>query len=136
MLAGAVVTAEALRICISELGSKGVENLFGITEGFWIRSGNQTDPSSLIDGDEVSVGGAQAGLGLKIADVDTNETLPRNTLGELQATGAINRNYIGGVSSENFYVDKKDGRHWFKSGDQARMDENGRIFVTGRYKDL
>ena len=43
--------------------------------------------------------------------------------------------YLGGVSPESFYKDDS-GVQWFKSGDQARMDANGAIFLMGRYKDI
>ncbi|KAI0126844.1 AMP-binding enzyme [Xylariales sp. AK1849] len=132
---GAVLTPQVLRTCINELGSKGAENAFGMTEGLFFRSGNQRDVSNIIDGEDVSIGWIPAGMGLRIADPDTNQILPRNALGELHCSYQALSYYIGDVSRSSFYNDK-DGRLWFKTGDQARIDGQGRIFITGRYKDM
>jgi acyl-CoA synthetase (AMP-forming)/AMP-acid ligase II len=132
---GSTLTPETLRMSVNELGSKAVENAFGSTEGFLVRSFSQADISKLLDGEEVSVGWVMPGSGLRIADPDTNEILPLNTPGELQGSAPLVTRYIGGIGQDSFYNDP-DGREWFKTGDQARMDETGRVFVTGRYKEM
>ncbi|KAK6069313.1 AMP-binding enzyme [Seiridium cupressi] len=145
LFGGAVLTPDNLRSCINELGSKGVENAFGMTEymanpeswieGIIVRSTSHRDPTKIIDGEEVSVGWVQSGVSIRVADPNTNEVLPRNTLGELQGSASSIDYYIGGVGKDSFYTDP-DGRLWFKTGDQARMDHSGRLFITGRYKDM
>ncbi|KAK9779680.1 hypothetical protein SCAR479_03287 [Seiridium cardinale] len=135
LFGGAVLTPDNLRSCINELGSKGVENAFGMTEGIIVRSKSHRDPTKIIDGEEVSVGWVQSGTSIRVADPNTNEVLPRNTLGELQGSASSIDYYIGGVGKDSFYNDP-DGRLWFKTGDQARMDHSGRLFITGRYKDM
>lgn len=132
---GALLTPDNLRSCINELGTKGVENGFGMTEGIVIRSSSQRDPSTLIDGEEISVGWVRGPMGIRIADPDTNKVLPRNTLGELHGSAPSVDYYVGDVGRESFYNDP-DGRLWFKTGDQARMDGSGRLFITGRYKEM
>tara|TARA_B100000029_G_scaffold316689_1_gene309080 strand:- start:4158 stop:5789 length:1632 start_codon:yes stop_codon:yes gene_type:complete len=70
---------------------------------------------------------------LKVVDPDGNEVPPR-TDGELMARGAmVTRGYFGrpDLTSESFL---EDG--WFRTGDQAWMDEDGYIKITGRIKDL
>lgn len=135
MFAGAVLTPDVLQLTTQALGAKGVENLFGMTEGMMIKSGNQRDLSKLMDGEDVTVGRVCPGYAIKITDPDTDEVVPVNTPGMLQASAAILRHYIGGVGMDSFNTDE-DGREWFISGDQARMDERGRVFITGRYKDM
>jgi acyl-CoA synthetase (AMP-forming)/AMP-acid ligase II len=132
---GAVLTPDVLHMSISALGARGVENMFGMTEGLIIRPGNQRDVSRLLDGQEVTVGTVFAGCGIKIIDPDTNQVVPVNMLGELQGTAPSIGPYIGGISADSFSTDA-EGRLWFKSGDQARMDERGRVFIMGRYKDM
>ena len=70
---------------------------------------------------------------LKVVDPDGNEVPPR-TDGELMARGAmVTRGYYGrpDLTQDSF---QEDG--WFKTGDQAWMDEDGYIKITGRIKDL
>ena len=70
---------------------------------------------------------------LKVVDQDGNE-VPRRTDGELMARGAmVTRGYYGrpDLTEKSFL---EDG--WFRTGDQAWMDEDGYIKITGRMKDL
>jgi cyclohexanecarboxylate-CoA ligase len=70
---------------------------------------------------------------LKVVDPNGNEVAPREN-GELMARGAmVTRGYFGrpDLTSESFL----DGG-WFCTGDQAWMDEDGYIKITGRIKDL
>lgn len=132
---GSVLTPDILRSCINELGTNGVENGYGMTEGLIVRSYSHRDPADIIDGEEVSVGWAMPGISIRVVDPDTNEVVPRNTLGELQGSAPSIKPYIGNIGKDSFYHDP-DGRMWFKTGDQARIDDQGRLFITGRYKDM
>jgi acyl-CoA synthetase (AMP-forming)/AMP-acid ligase II len=135
LFGGAVLTPDNLMTCMNELGTKGVENAYGMTEGIVIRALSQRDPTKIIDGNEVSVGWVQPGTIIRVADPETNKVLPRNTLGELHASTCAIDYYIGDVGRDSFYKDH-DGRLWFKTGDQARIDDQDRLFITGRYKDM
>ncbi|KAH6656998.1 hypothetical protein BKA67DRAFT_513505 [Truncatella angustata] len=132
---GAVLTPDHLKSCIEELGTKGVENAYGMTEGLIIRSNSHRDPTKIVDGKDVSSGWVAPGAGLRIIDPDTGKILPRNTLGELHGTATSLGYYIGSIEMDSFYNDP-DGRLWFRTGDQARLDHQGRLFITGRYKDI
>ena len=136
MFGGAALSPKSLNACITELGAKTVLNNLGMTEVGIMTVAAYRDVDGLFDGEEVSVGRVQPGVALRIADPDTNTVLPRNTLGELHACSPALQGYIGGLGSEAYYRDGTDGRLWFKTGDQARMDDTGRFFVTGRYKDM
>ena len=70
---------------------------------------------------------------LKVVDRDDN-TVPPGTNGELMVRGPmVARGYFRQpeLTSEYFQADG-----FFRTGDQARMDEDGYIKITGRIKDL
>ncbi|KAK6214112.1 putative NRPS-like protein biosynthetic cluster [Pestalotiopsis sp. IQ-011] len=135
MFGGSVLSPDILKSCVEELGTRGVENGYGMTEGVIVRSMSQGDPASIVDGAEVSCGWVIPGQSIRVVDPDTNAVLPRNALGELHASAPMIQHYVNDAGSDNFYTDA-EGREWFKTGDQARMDEKGRTFITGRYKDM
>ncbi|KAI3395324.1 hypothetical protein diail_1436 [Diaporthe ilicicola] len=132
---GASLTPGTLKLVTQELGAAGAENVFGCTEGVLASSGSTSDFSKIVDGDDVSVGWPMPGFGSRIVDPETGEIVPRNTVGELHGCGpSVDGPYIGGVGKENWY--EKDGKLWYKTGDAGRMDDQGRTFITGRYKDM
>lgn len=70
---------------------------------------------------------------LKVVDGDGN-TLPAGVDGELMVRGPmVARGYIGQprLTAEHFLADG-----FFRTGDQARMDADGYVKITGRIKDL
>lgn len=138
MLGGAAVTPEHLRMTKEELGATGVENFYGSTEGVMVCSGCTpvSEILSIVDGEEVSVGWPVFGYRVKVVDPETGKTVPRNVRGEIHGCGwCMPEPYIGGVGKDTWYSDE-EGLRWYKSGDQGRMDDRGRLFVMGRYKDM
>lgn len=132
---GSSLTPETLNLVTQELGGGGAENIFGCTEGVLISSGCTNDFSKIVDGDDVSVGWPLPGFGTRIVDPETGEVVLRNTIGEVHGCGpSVDGPYIGGVGKENWY--ESDGRLWYKTGDAGRMDDQGRTFITGRFKDM
>jgi acyl-CoA synthetase (AMP-forming)/AMP-acid ligase II len=132
-LGGTMITPETLRQCIEELGSSGVENGYGMTEGIIISSGSQSDYKAIVRGDEVSAGWALPGTAFKICAPGQKTALARNKLGEIHhGSPLLCAGYIG-KKTDDFYVDA-EGRRWFITGDQGFIDETNRVFVTGRYK--
>lgn len=132
---GSSLTPETLNLVTKELGGGGAENIFGCTEGVLISSGCTGDFGKIIDGDDVSVGWPLPGFGTRIVDPETGEIVPRNTVGEVHGCGpSVDGPYIGGVGKANWY--EADGRLWYKTGDAGRMDNHGRTFITGRFKDM
>ena len=70
---------------------------------------------------------------LKVVD-EAGEEVPRGTDGELRASGPmVTKGYFNqpDLTTEHFL---EDG--FFRTGDQARMDDDGYIRITGRIKDL
>lgn len=134
---GALLTRATLNLVTRELGARGGENIFGCTEGLLTSSGctSDADFDRIIDGEEVSVGWPVAGYGVRIVDPETDEIVPRGALGEIHGCGpSVDGPYIGGVGADNWY--EADGKLWYKTGDAGQMDNLGRIFITGRFKDM
>lgn len=156
--AGAVVSPDTIGLSTDILGANSAEALFGsgcpaerihidqvpstdqielVTEGPVIRgvSSDRTNASRVSDGGVVPVGWAGPGHAFRVADPETNEAVPVDKLGELQASGPAIAQYLGDAGQSSFYIDSK-GRRWLKTGDQAKVNEEGCIFITGRYKDM
>ncbi|RDI89388.1 hypothetical protein Vi05172_g842 [Venturia inaequalis] len=136
MFGGSLLTPAVLKSCIEELGANAVENVYGMTEGVIISTGKQTNPISMVKGDDVSVGTVRVGSGLKFCLPDETAPVPRGIPGEIHfhSESLGHAGYIG-MESDNFY-DDVEGRRWFKTGDQGIMDHDGRVFLVGRYKDM
>jgi len=133
-LGGTMVSPEIVRHCIEDLGSAAVENGYGMTEGVFIFSGDQPRGGKIIRGEFVSVGKVMAGTKIRVCAPNDRKPLPRGELGELHYSGpSLLRGYMG-KQSEDFYVGD-DGRLWFVTGDQARIDHEELVYIVGRYKE-
>ena len=74
--------------------------------------------------------------GAKVRFCSPNSTNPvqRGELGELHVSNPRGiKGYIN-VESESFYNDGET--HWLITGDQAMMDDEGVVYIMGRYKDI
>jgi acyl-CoA synthetase (AMP-forming)/AMP-acid ligase II len=136
MFGGSLLTPAVLKSCIEELGAGGFENAYGMTEGVIISTGKQSNPMNMVKGEDVSVGFVMNGTALKTCLPDETTPVPRGTPGEMH----FHSKYLGydgyiGMESNDFY-DDAEGKRWFKTGDQAVIDHDGRIFIVGRYKDM
>ena len=82
-----------------------------------------------------SIGVALPHVEARIADVDdASKTMPRGDVGELMIKGPIvMQGYYGNEEATREAIEP-DG--WLHSGDIARMDEDGAIFVVDRKKDM
>lgn len=136
ILAGALVTTDLMGLLIGTLGVRGVEVVFGCTEGVLTSSTCTAHIEKIADGSDVSVGWPVSGNSVRVVDPETGEVVPKGVPGELHGSGVtILGEYIGGVGKDAWYRDA-DGVMWYKTGDQARMDEQGRLFIIGRYKEM
>ncbi len=71
---------------------------------------------------------------LKVVDTDGNE-VPTGVDGELVSKGpGIFTGYFKSPEEERAKIFTKDG--FFRTGDQAKKDESGNIWITGRIKDI
>lgn len=136
MLGGMALTTAELDLITSALGAHGFENLYGCSEGLLVSSQWASEARKIADGNNVSVGGPVLGYRLRVIDPETGGVVPRGVLGEVHGSGpCLLGGYIGGVGKDAWYTDS-DGACWYKTGDQGKIDEQGRLFVTGRYKDM
>ncbi|KAK4443049.1 hypothetical protein QBC34DRAFT_443652, partial [Podospora aff. communis PSN243] len=139
-LGASPVTQDVLRLCRDVLGCEKACGVFGSTEGAFVRTGER-HVEELIGGSEdgyAAVGwGAAVGQVLKVCDPgDPKSVVPVGTVGELHISSpGVVRGYVGQESNAQFYEDE-EGRAWYNTGDQARFDADGKVFVLGRYKDV
>ena len=126
---GAPSTPELVRSVYEKIGCQFI-NGFGSVEGTCAGT-RLGDSIELICG---SVGAPVCPYdNLKIVDLDGQE-VPRGVDGELVSKGpGIFTGYFKSPE-ENVKIFTKDG--FFKTGDQARKDEFGNIWITGRIKDI
>ena len=105
-------------------------NEFGMTEGLICRTSLADDVDTICN----TVGKPTCPYNeVRIIDPNGNE-LPRNTDGELATKGpTIFAGYLKNPE-ENKKSFTKDG--FFRTGDQARLDDRGYLKITGRIKDL
>lgn len=134
VLGGSPPTEEVIRICLDYLGSSGVENLYGMTEGILISSDVVSQASDMIKGRDVSIGTPLPGMSVRIYAKDSKVAPKAGDAGEMHFSGpSLIKGYIGGAD-ENFY-NEKDRRSWFRTGDKAFIGSDNRLYLIGRYKD-
>ncbi|MFI9080854.1 class I adenylate-forming enzyme family protein [Streptomyces sioyaensis] len=87
------------------------------------------DPDRPVHG---SVGRPVVGTECRIVDIDTRTVLPAHSVGEVQLRGPqVMRGYAGGPDGTGL---EPDG--WLNTGDVGRIDEDGRLFLVDRLKDV
>lgn len=132
---GSTTISEAdIKLCKDQLGSQTAIQAFGMSEGSPVTCWHRKDPL-LKDGYYPGVGKVLPGANIRICASGSKTPLAVNEVGELHIGGtSVIRGYLGGIASESFYTD--DVGHWFITGDQAVIDEDGVLQILGRYKDL
>src|SRR3990172_7795184 len=93
--------------------------------------------SSVDDGVEVrhnSVGKALPGIELRIVD-EGGEDVPAGEEGELLCRGPYSTTGYYKMPEATLDVWGGDMDGWFKTGDQARLDREGNLYIVGRLKD-
>jgi len=127
---GAPSTRDLVEAATERIGCRFV-NGFGSVEGT-CSSTKLGDPIDLICG---SVGKPICPYDkLRVVDEDGNE-VPTGVDGELVSKGpGIFTGYFKSSPEDRAKTFTKDG--FFRTGDQARLDESGNIWITGRIKDI
>ncbi|KAH7235663.1 hypothetical protein BKA59DRAFT_548486 [Fusarium tricinctum] len=135
-IGGTFITAEDIRLCHEGLGARLAIQVFGMSEGAPIITWQRSDPH-LADGWHPGVGKVLPGAAARICRPETREILPRSEIGELHigGTSVITKYFNRGRGDDGaMYTD--DSGNWLVTGDQARIDENGIVYILGRYKEL
>jgi acyl-CoA synthetase (AMP-forming)/AMP-acid ligase II len=135
-IGGTIITPDDIRMCKDGLGVKAAVQGFGMSEGVPFASWHSQDPILQAQGGfHPGVGKVSRGSNIRICRPDSTEVLNCNEIGELHVGGtSLISSYLNGVDEDKFYEDEFG--HWMKTGDQAKIDEDGALYIVGRYKDL
>jgi acyl-CoA synthetase (AMP-forming)/AMP-acid ligase II len=135
--AGSSVPESLMRRLYDALGMQDLVICYGMTETSPVSC--MTTPTDPFDRRTSSVGRAMPHTTVKIVDpLDRTRVLPVGERGELAAAGyLVMQGYWGDeAKTAEVKIDEPDGRTWLYSGDEARMDADGYVEITGRIKDL
>ena len=115
-----------------ELGVPGLIGVYGMSEtSNAVCRGACSDPLSKRS---TTNGRPVSGVSIRIADVETNATLPSGTIGEICISGY--------VLMKGYYKqpeeDRKafDAEGWLHSGDLGELDADGYLIYRGRVKEM
>ncbi|KAH6980989.1 hypothetical protein BKA56DRAFT_586312 [Ilyonectria sp. MPI-CAGE-AT-0026] len=138
IVAGSSVPESLMRTLYARLGLGDVVICYGMTETSPVSC--MTSPSDPLAKRTASVGVPMPHTGVKVVDPhDRNRVLPLGERGELAAAGyLVMKGYYGDEArtAEVRLADPEDGTVWMYSGDEAEMDKDGYVQITGRIKDL
>lgn len=84
-----------------------------------------------------SVGIPLSHTNMGVFDPETNEELKYNQDGEIRITGPnVMLGYYNNETEENKILHIVHGKRWINSGDLGYFDQDGNLFVHGRYKEM
>ncbi|TQW08948.1 AMP-binding enzyme family protein [Cordyceps javanica] len=132
-LASTMISPEDVRLCKESLGCNHAIQAYGMSETGPLVSWCRQDPL-LADGFHPGVGKVLPGASIRICQPGGREVLCVGDVGELHVSGSsVIQGYMDADNS-SFY--EESGRRWLITGDQARVDEEGVVYILGRYKDM
>lgn len=138
--AGSSVPESLMRRLYATLGLEDLVICYGQTETSPVSL--MTSPRDPPERRTGTVGRAMPHTAVKVVDpADRAVVLPRGARGELAASGyLVMQGYWNDAARTRedcvAAADAPDGRAWMYSGDEARMDAEGYVAITGRIKDL
>ncbi|KAK4153107.1 hypothetical protein C8A00DRAFT_43941 [Chaetomidium leptoderma] len=139
--AGSSVPEAMMRKLYATFGLEDLVICYGMTETSPVSC--MTAPGDPFEMRTRSVGRVMPHTKVKIVDpLDPSRVVPVGERGELAAAGyLVMKGYWGDEerTAEVRKVEKEDGEKeevWMYSGDEARMNEDGYVEITGRIKDL
>jgi len=71
---------------------------------------------------------------IKIVDLAKGKSLNKNQTGEIHVRGPSM--FLGYLNNEEATNQAIDTKGWFHTGDVGHFDDNGRLFITDRIKEL
>jgi len=140
--AGSSVPESLMRRLFDVMGLQDLVICYGMTETSPVSC--MTSPHDSFEQRTRSVGRVMPHTAVKVVSpTDRTKIVPRGERGELAASGyLVMKGYFDDPerTAEDRIADRdedgNEGRVWMYSGDEARMDENGYVEITGRIKDL
>jgi cyclohexanecarboxylate-CoA ligase len=125
--AGAPIPRTLVMRARQEIGVK-VLSAYGMTENLLVSAARPDDPEQ-----KVSETDGAPSLGLELRVVDSGRSrLPPGQSGRLQTRGTST--FVGYLKRPELYSVDSEG--WFDTGDLARLDAEGYVTITGRWKDV
>lgn len=75
---------------------------------------------------------------MSIFEKDTDKELPYGVEGEICITGpTVMKEYLNNPEETNKTIKiHKDGKRWIHTGDKGYIDEDGQVYITGRFKNM
>lgn len=138
IVAGSSVPEALMKKVQSRLGLEDLVICYGMTETSPVSC--MTTPDDPFLKRTSTVGTPMPHTTVKIVDPqDPRVVVPLNTRGELAASGYLTmKGYFADEArtADVLRQDTRDGQWWVYSGDEAEMDEDGFVQITGRIKDL
>jgi cyclohexanecarboxylate-CoA ligase len=125
--AGAPIPRLLVQQAREEIGVK-VLSAYGMTENLLVSAARPDDPEQKVSETD---GAPSLGLELRVVDTKGNRLSPGQP-GRLQTRGAST--FVGYLKRPEHY--NVDGEGWFDTGDLARLDADGYVTITGRWKDV
>lgn len=135
--AGSSVPESLMRRLYERLGLEELVICYGMTETAPVSC--MTTPRDPLDKRTGTVGRVMPHTKVKVVDpLDRGRVVPVGERGELAAAGyLVMKGYWGDEErTREVRVEEEGGEVWMYSGDEARMDEEGYVAITGRIKDL
>jgi fatty-acyl-CoA synthase len=132
IMAGAVCPEPLMRRVMTEMHVPEITIAYGLTEsspGITLTPRDDT-----VEHRRQTVGKVMPEIEIKIIDPVTGGTLPPNTPGELCSRGYNTMNGYYNNPEETRKTIDQDG--WLHTGDQATIDEDGYVRITGRIKEI
>ncbi|ORX34772.1 hypothetical protein BD324DRAFT_604289 [Kockovaella imperatae] len=137
ILAGSSVPQSLMHRIHQKLGMREAVICYGMTETSPISC--MTSPTDPVEKQTRTIGKVMPHTKVKIVSpVDRNKILPRGEKGEFAASGylVMAGYYNDPERTAESRIADADGTVWMYSGDEAEMDADGYVSITGRIKDL
>jgi long-chain acyl-CoA synthetase len=140
--------AKKLRGCISGAGPlhKNVKDRFiAATSALLVEGYGLSEASPVVSGGPLgdiqttgTIGLPLPGIQWKIMDIETGtKECPAGENGELVVTGpTVMQGYLGNPEETRITIREMDGKQWLYTGDIGFRDENGRVTLNDRKKQL
>jgi acyl-CoA synthetase (AMP-forming)/AMP-acid ligase II len=135
--AGSSVPSTLMRKLHGKLNLTGLTICYGMTETSPVSC--MTGPADPMEKRVGSVGRVMPHTEVKVVDVSDKKTvLPIGVKGELAVSGyLLMKGYWGDeTKTREAMIQDETGKTWMLTGDEAEMDADGFVKITGRIKDL
>src|SRR5262245_38331003 len=132
VMAGALCPEALMRRAISEMNLREITIIYGLTEAS--PGITQTLRNDTIEHRTNTVGKVLPEMEVRIVDPATNEILGPGESGELCVRGYnVMLGYYNNPEATRSTIDEEG---WLRTGDQAAIDGEGYVRITGRIKDI